>query len=242
MPDATVEQFTFAINEAKDKLRIEVPQLRGQSIVQGTIMCSRNASMSCDTRIDEGILLPQVSKIGHDSSSPIKTYEDVENINPGSVQSKSVVDDLIDAVRQVQKREREEPLLGEVSDTVQFTLLAVLPVISCLLVAAIYDYRKGKYGNDIGNRIGLSKMKGWIQDGMSQAEVTELLGQPQTITIESEADTDITQWSYVPHASIFFGWQPDVFINTASGSTKTKPNQRVKARHNSTPHRNGSLD
>lgn len=215
LPEPCIEEFAFQISEDKKRLTMDVPQLRKDSVVQGTIMCDCIGKMSFTARVDEGKVV-DIGSTEEKESIEGYTYADLDRMNPRSFSSESTVDDAIEKLRFLIKKERGlAPSRSTDGAAVALeVMMRVMVVVMCLLVVGLL--LRGVRARKQGNKIGSCKEQGLIKVGMSALQVEKVLGVPHSISIVAGKDSDVEIWKYEPPASPFFGWQPDAFVTMES--------------------------
>jgi len=215
-PDPSVEQFTYSVDPSKKKTRIEIPQLRANSCVQGTITTNRITPLTFQTSIDQGSLM---QRKGEELKwiDKIMPYEEMEKLNPTSVTSIDEINRLVDKLRVIQKQERDRSVFDSAPAGLNVLLSGIAPILIIVLFFFQREYIRGKKGHRLGNRIGRSKMDGSLKLGMSGSEVKQILGEPQRISTREVGSGPKERWEYTPRASLFYGWQPDAFITLREG-------------------------
>lgn len=225
LPERSVEQFSFEISPDKHSLRIEVDQLRRNSIVQGTIMCDSIGGLVHTAGIDVGVVEPE----GDDPKKRMQrslSLADLNKLNPSTIESTAEIEDIIEQLRRLQRRERDR---GS-SYNGSFMSDVILPVLIFgsfwLALSAAIFYFPGKRQHELGNRIGRSMALGLIKNGMSESEVQGILGPPRTCTTSIDGEhSSSRRWEYGPRPSWFHSrdrfslrcWEPDLNIDWKDG-------------------------
>lgn len=225
IPNSSVEDFTYRVSNNKKGLRIEVPQLRRDSVVEGTIMCLTIAALSSKVRIDTGMLLHLPANT---DQAKYFTIDEVAKLDIRSIKSPAEANAFVERLRFLLRIQRDRPTTFTENPLTSILLILVLFWIFGTGIFVVPIYFKGKKNHALGNKIGCCMQHDSIKSGMSESEVRELLGPPHSISRITKQGDSILKWAYEPSPSLFHSrdpngptganrWEPDLFIEWEKG-------------------------
>lgn len=221
IPDTSVEGSSYRISKDKRSLTLEIPRLRRNSVIQGTIMSSGIGSMSFNERIDKGILLDQKEAAEGIVASPFR-FSDLEALDVGAFSSVRDVEDAVARLRLLSKEETQtqwSPLTGGLVAA----LVSVLGAFVIMVISLTVIYFRGRQSHELGKLIMQCKDEGLIQVGMAKEKVREILGVAEEVSTKLSEGVPSEEWVYKPRPSFFHSrrggsqWEPDMFVNFKDG-------------------------
>lgn len=226
LPEPSVEKFSHEIDEDKRNLRLEIKQMRRDSNIQGTIMCSEMASLEVKPRIDAGTILNQAENKTLTTSDPFIRFNELDKIVPSSISSVEEIELTDRKLRFLLSREREKSIFDDIPTTYKIigSTLTIISIAGMLVfIREAFDrkitrkvreqeYQESVKANDLGNIIGRAKQSALIKIDMPQNEVEQLLGPPTKVIFDNNNGEEAEKWFYTPTASKEFGWQPDATV------------------------------
>lgn len=227
LPDASVEESSYEISDDRYSLRVDIPKLRRDSKLQGTIRCSRVSRIDLDIRIDNGVILQDLDRRARQNQKRrYLTYNDLTSIDPAEFvtipQIETALQDLSSLIKK-ERGEREET--GRASFWSYFTdfLITIayilIPMFGLIyLISRHFDRKSGEVGQALGDKIGKAIADGRISIGTPIEEVRGILGVPGKVSrTQDTVQPDQETWEYEPAASRAFGWQPDIKLTFKNG-------------------------
>lgn len=212
-PSPSIETVTWRLDDNSDRLLIQIPQIRPNSVVEGVIKCRRIAQVHYEALIAQGRLSQGDTVVAPIARQNVYDFDDLDKIEVRDLSNSAETTATIERLRSLVRRERERSLIGGIPDLVQVFAIGFTPLVLVMAVFFGRHYLEGREANAQGTRIGRARTKNVIQPGLTKEQVQGHLGGPRQVQVTvGEGGVSSEVWEYEPKANLFFGWQPDAYI------------------------------
>lgn len=203
-PDQSIEDYEYVISEDRLSMKIDVPQMRRNASISGTITCSSLSVLDLDVRIDNGII--EGEQEPHSSLPFLEKYQTMESIgriDPRRFQTVSQIDTAIQELSFIS-------MFGGIGDTSgrlyrlakSFIISFIIgSIIAIIIRLAITNYEKRKINQ---MELFMSTIDSAIEDkrlaiGNTKKQVEKITGKPISITIIRNSAFVKEKWFYLTH-------------------------------------------
>ncbi len=187
VPETAIEEFKYKLGTNNLRLVIEIPQLRSETLIQGTIKLESVALLQSTARVDEGMLVDEEESKGNIRQQIlISSYEDLDEIRPLDFSLPEEIEQAVERLKYLSKLEGSRPPIG-FFDEDSIPSLSNILFIFCTGYIIFFSWWllrlrnkkikiRGEKGKELGEKIGLCKQEKRIKMGMSYHDLVLGIG------------------------------------------------------------------